>query len=372
MSLVSIYKRPARVESAETLRAGLKEAREVIDVRREDARERRAQDVNHRVALAAVDERAAAAARARRERARDADETAALAELYRRAARSGARARVRADIERSAEMRALRVARVRQVTLLAGIPVLAAFAAWSTTGVQAGVVRLLGLEAGTAGWWAGWAMEPALITVVALIIIGRAVLRSAGGDTDWRADVAEWAALSLSLALNLAGGWHGNGFWTALGGGLAHSVGPIGAAGTAFLIGVFDSYAANARPWDNAPRLADLNLTIPAPVPVPPVHSEPAAPVTLPPPVPPPVVTPTPAPEPTPVPAPPAPVVKAVRPAKRQPSAADRVVAAIARSPKASDAQIAARLGLSEATVKRHRRHAVDSVSTDTPPADAA
>ncbi|MFB6397968.1 hypothetical protein [Polymorphospora lycopeni] len=370
MSLVSIYKRSGRVaESADSLRAGLLEAREVIGVRREDARARRAQDAEHRVAIADVDERAAAAARARRERVRDADESAALAELYRRAARSGARARVRADIERSAEMRALRVARVRQVTLLAGIPVLAAFAAWSTTGVQAGVVRLLGLEPGTAGWWAGWAMEPALITVVALIIIGRAVLRSAGGDTDWRADVAEWTALALSLALNLAGGWHGDGFLTALGGGLAHSVGPIGAAGTAFLIGVFDSYATAARPWDNAPRLADLNLTIPAPVPA---HGEPAAPVTPPTPVPAPVVELPPAPEPTPVSEPAAPVVKATRPAKRQPSAADRVAAAIARSPKASDATIAARLGLSEATVKRHRRHAVDSVSTDTPPAKAA
>jgi Protein of unknown function (DUF2637) len=54
---------------------------------------------------------------------------------------------------------------------------------------------------------------------------------------------------------------------------------------------------------------------------------------------------------------------------KRQPSAAERVAKAIARSPRASDATIAARLGLSEATVRRHRRQAVDSVST---PADGA
>ncbi|WP_433210999.1 hypothetical protein ACQP00_49655 [Dactylosporangium sp. CS-047395] len=51
---------------------------------------------------------------------------------------------------------------------------------------------------------------------------------------------------------------------------------------------------------------------------------------------------------------------------KRQPSAAQRIATAVARSPKASDATIAARLGLSEATVKRHRRQAVDSVSTPT------
>src|SRR5262249_48240824 len=52
----------------------------------------------------------------------------------------------------------------------------------------------------------------------------------------------------------------------------------------------------------------------------------------------------------------------------RQPNAAERVTKAVARSPKASNATIAARLNLSEATVKRHRRHAVDSVSTASPP----
>ncbi|GAA1778269.1 DUF2637 domain-containing protein [Luedemannella helvata] len=52
---------------------------------------------------------------------------------------------------------------------------------------------------------------------------------------------------------------------------------------------------------------------------------------------------------------------------KRQPSAADKVAAAVARSPRASDAAIASKLGLSEATVKRHRRQAVDSVSTPEP-----
>jgi hypothetical protein len=51
---------------------------------------------------------------------------------------------------------------------------------------------------------------------------------------------------------------------------------------------------------------------------------------------------------------------------KRQPSAADRVSRAAARTPDASDAQIAARLGLSEATVRRHRRQPVDSASTPT------
>jgi hypothetical protein len=60
---------------------------------------------------------------------------------------------------------------------------------------------------------------------------------------------------------------------------------------------------------------------------------------------------------------------KPAAPAKRQPSAAERIAKAVARSPKATDAAIAARLDLSEATVRRHRRRqAVDSVSTASTP----
>ncbi|MFI7511444.1 hypothetical protein ACIBSS_32010 [Micromonospora aurantiaca] len=247
--------------SADELREQLEEARAVVEVRREDERERRERDAEHRIALARIQERERAEARERREDDRDAAEDVALAELYRRAKRSGERARIRAEIGGSAEMRALRVAKVRTVALLAGIPVLAAFAAWSTTGVQAGVVKLLNLDADTASWWAAWAVEPALIAIVALIIIGRAVLRASGGNVDWKAGVAEWSALGLSLALNIVGGWHGG--WDGLLTALPHSIGPVGCAGTAFLIGLFDSYVTAARPWEGAPRLAELNITPP-------------------------------------------------------------------------------------------------------------
>ncbi|MEV4417775.1 hypothetical protein [Catellatospora sp. NPDC049609] len=241
--------------------AKLDDERARLDIARHDELTRRAADASHRIALGDVREQARAAKLARRERARDAADAASLSALYRRAARSGTRARLRAQIQGSAEMRALRVARVRSVTLMAGVPVLAAFAAWSTTGVQAGVVRLLGLGADSAGWWAAWAMEPALIAIVGLIIIGRAVLRSAGGDTDWRATAIEWTALGASLLLNIVGGWTVGVDWTAqVGPMLAHSVGPIGAAGTAFLIGLFDGYVSAARPWHGAPRLAEMNL----------------------------------------------------------------------------------------------------------------
>lgn len=266
MKLIRRSPRPAELPSARTLAEQLAEQRAVLDVQRTDLRERRRLDVEHRDALAEVEELTQTRRRARRERDRDGEEAAALAELYRRATRSGARARIRTDINRSAEMRALRIARVRTATLWAGVPVLVAFGAWSTAGVQAGVVRLLGLGHETAGWWAAWAMEPALLTIVALIIVGRAVLLSSGGDTDWRATAAEWVALGTSVALNLAGGWSGSGLsLDALASALAHSVGPVGAAGTAFLIGLFDVYVATAEPWRGAPRIADLDLTPPPP-----------------------------------------------------------------------------------------------------------
>lgn len=250
--------------TARELEQQLAEQRAVLGVQRDDDLTRRERDARYRDALAEVQEQTAALDRERQARIRDAEQDAALHQLYRRAARDGARARIRTDIQRTAEMRALRIARVRSVALLAGIPVLLAFGGWSTSGVQAGVVRILGLDTNSAGWWSAWGVEPALLTIVALIIIGRAVLRSSGGNTDGKAAVAEWSALATSVALNMAGGWHGEG-WSAVGGALAHSVGPLGAAGTAFLIGLFDGYVAAARPWDGAPRLADLDLTPPGP-----------------------------------------------------------------------------------------------------------
>lgn len=253
----------AAKSSVEQVAVQLREQRALIDVQRRDKRERFRLDADHRESLAEMAEQAVSRKRARRERDQDESEAVELSALYRRAARSGARARIRADIQRSAEMRALRVALVRKATLWTGLPVLVAFGAWSTAGVQAGVVKLLGLGAGSAGHAAAWAMEPALLTIVAAIIIGRAVLRSSGGDTDWRATLVEFVALGTSVALNMAGGWEGSG-WGAVGGAIAHSVGPLGAAGTAWLIGLFDLYVTKADPWRGAPRLADLDLAGPA------------------------------------------------------------------------------------------------------------
>jgi hypothetical protein len=118
------------------------------------------------------------------------------------------------------------------------------------------------LEHGSAGWWAGWALEPILIAIVAGLIVLRSILKQSGGDVDGRAHKAEAVALAGSLALNLFGGWEPNaGGWTvSLGQAVAHSVGAIGAAGVAWLFGVVIGYFTDADPWTGAPRVADLVL----------------------------------------------------------------------------------------------------------------
>jgi len=112
---------------------------------------------------------------------------------------------------------------------------------------------------------------------------------------------------------------------------------------------------ADPRPVPVAPTVTPVVATEPVPVVVEPVPTvvvpEPVAVVST-------VTTPPP-------PARPA-RAAAKSPSKRQPSAAEKIAKAVARTPNATNAKIADRLGLSEATVARHRRHAVDSVSTQT------
>lgn len=263
---------PAKPSAAEKLYTDLAAKRAEVEVKGADEIDtaewnayhaRRKADLAERVRLEEISRkrRTQADEQAARELARDENDKRALARLYREAMHSGARAHVRTRILESAEMRALRIEQVRKMTLRVGVPILVAFAAWSTAGVQAGVVKLLGLATESTGWWASWSMEPALMAIVVLIIIGRAMLRSSGGATDRRADVIEGAALLTSVALNMAGGWDSHlGFGQAVGAALAHSVGPLGAAGTAYLIGVFDSYVSAARPWDGAQTLEQMGL----------------------------------------------------------------------------------------------------------------
>lgn len=187
-----------------------------------------------------------------------------VSRLKRRALLAGERARTRHEVAQSAEARAMRVERTRGLALLTLLPVLAAFGGWSTAGVQAGMVNLLDLQAGTATAAAAWLVEPALLGTVAGIILIRARLRSAGGDLDERATRIEVAALSVSILLNMAGHWPDSLSWSAVGNLVGHSLGPVGAAGTALLISIVQDGVTNATPWKlpdgtPAPRLAALS-----------------------------------------------------------------------------------------------------------------
>lgn len=257
-----------------TLRQGLDK------LKRSDAVQRLQARVAHQLAISAARAEARQDKRQRREENRDHHESSTLSDLHRRASVSGERARVRSQIQQSAEMRAMRVERVRRTSLYVLIPVLLAFAAWSTAGVHFGFVTLLDVPAGSPMWWTAWGIEPALITIVAGIIIVRAVLRSSGGDLDWRATLTEWGALSTSIALNAAGHWPEGGSLTAVIALIAHSIGPVGAALTAWLIGVIDDAVTRARPDRDAhgrvvPTLSDLGLKERRPA-----HSAPPAKVT--------------------------------------------------------------------------------------------
>ncbi|WP_304456016.1 hypothetical protein [Nocardiopsis sp. YSL2] len=182
--------------------------------------------------------------------------------IEREARLTGQQARTRYDVYQSGEARAQRISRTRTLALALLVPVLCAFGAWSAAGVQAGMVTLLSLEPDSAAAMMAWLVEPALLGIVAGIIIIRAQLQSAGGDLDERAVRIEFGALATSILLNFAGHWpeqlNAEG-WAALAG---HALGPIGAAGTAYLISLVQDGVTHANPWTlddgtPAPSLVD-------------------------------------------------------------------------------------------------------------------
>lgn len=160
------------------------------------------------------------------------------------------RAKLAADISQSAEARALRVQRTRTLTLAALMPVLVAFAGWSTAGVHAGAAAMTGAVPYSAMWWMLWLLEPALIGIVGWVILCRARLESSGGTLPEDANRIMWGCLAVSILLNTIGHWPSELSGTAVGGLIAHSLGPIGAAMTAHLIGVIEQGIAAARPTE--------------------------------------------------------------------------------------------------------------------------
>jgi len=169
--------------------------------------------------------------------------------IRRRATLAGEIATTRHDIYQSGEARAQRVASTQTIALVVLLPVLVAFGAWSAAGVQAGLVTLLSIPEGSPLAAAAWLLEPALIGGVAGIIILRARLRSAGGDLDHRATRVELGALGASIVLNAVGHWPSTMDLTAAGALLGHTLGPVGAAATAYLISVVQDGVSSADPW---------------------------------------------------------------------------------------------------------------------------
>lgn len=147
-----------------------------------------------------------------------------------------------ARILRTGNAIALKLESTRKLIIRVLLPALFAFGAWSTAGVQAGAVAVTGATEGSAMWWALWALEPALIAIVAVVVIVQCRLgaqdRETGAGADPLAMAAKvmWGALLVSLVLNTVGHWPSD--WEGAGGLLFHALGPIGAAATVHLIGV--------------------------------------------------------------------------------------------------------------------------------------
>lgn len=229
---------------------------EVIERRRQELKTRKARQ-GHSMSLAELGDEKVELRSELRERRADRREARALARLARQASVSGARAKVAHELYDSGEIRDLRIRKTRKIALTVLVPVLVAFAYWSTVGVHTGLVKLLGIGPKDPMWTGTWFVEAAIMTIVVGIIIVRAVLRSAGGDLDWRATVIEWGMLSTSVSLNLAGAWPKGGFLEGAAATIAHSIGPVGAMITAVLISIIDDAVAKAKPFEGRKSISD-------------------------------------------------------------------------------------------------------------------
>ncbi|MEO3788536.1 hypothetical protein ABGB12_34865 [Actinocorallia sp. B10E7] len=262
---------PTAVQDPRELAEQLATARALEAARCEDELKRRTAAADHQRALADVDVEVRQAELDRVDRAETAEADADLARLYRKASGDGQRTRLASLMARSGEARALLLDKTRRGNLKLLVPALVAFGAWSTAGVQAGGAAVMQLDRGDATWWALWGLEPALILVVARLIVVRSRLAQAGGELSREAERIGIGCLVLSFVLNIcAAAWPT--VWDAAGVGvlaataLTHCLGPAGAAVVAHLIGALDRDIAAADPWTEkqgekrvkVPLLADL------------------------------------------------------------------------------------------------------------------
>lgn len=241
------------------------------DAQRRDELARAQDEAGHRRDRANVGVQTRIEDLAREERVAEALSAARIARTYREAMAAGERMRIESQMRRSGEARSLTLERLRSLNIKVLVPVLGAFGAWSAAGVQDGAARLMGISASSVMWWVLWLLEPALLGAVAWIITARARLASAGGRLEHKAELVGIGCLTTSVVLNVIAALpeHGQG-WTAAttGGMFAHIIGPIGAAVTAYLLGVVDRSITAANPWEladgsAAPLLAEMDLRPP-------------------------------------------------------------------------------------------------------------
>lgn len=127
---------------------------------------------------------------------------------------------------------AFRDQRVRKVTTVMTMTAAGIALAVSSIGVQASVVTALGLEHGTAGWWAAFGVEPALSLPLLAAVGVQAYSAMRGAVVDRRSPAGrtlartEAVGLALTLILNC---------WPAFAGGfdpltlIVHALGPVAA-----------------------------------------------------------------------------------------------------------------------------------------------
>ena len=256
---------------ARDLSARLAAERAAEDTRRADEIARRRAQTAHDRALRDVEEEARQAEEDRATRQAERAVAAELGRLRRRAAAEGERARIRAEMARTGEARALALGRMRRTNLWTLMPVLIGCGIWSTVGAQHGAARIMGVTSADLLWWGCWLIEPVLIGLVVRVLVVRSGLAAIRGRTDGAvrrgAERIAVAALAVSVALNVIAALPADGpeVWTwgavlaVTGAVLAHLIGPVGAAATAHLIGELDASVAATDPWAGAPRVADLD-----------------------------------------------------------------------------------------------------------------